>query len=87
LNHGDPVTGQAWRLFLPFDFLIGRTLSRDVTISLEIGLPIVRDYLPGIQLQDRGATQREVLRRGKRRRIRIAHACISFIESGNSDAR
>jgi hypothetical protein len=44
LNYGDTVTGQTGRLFLPFDFMIGRTLSRDVTISLEIGLPIVSDY-------------------------------------------
>jgi hypothetical protein len=44
INYGDPVTGQTGRLFLPFDFLIGKTLSPSVAMSLELGLPIVKDY-------------------------------------------
>jgi hypothetical protein len=44
LNFGDPITGQTGRLFLPFDFMVGRTVMRDVTVSLEIGVPMIRDY-------------------------------------------
>jgi hypothetical protein len=44
INYGDPITGQTGRLFLPMDFMLGRTLSKDVTISLEIGVPVIKDY-------------------------------------------
>jgi hypothetical protein len=44
VNYGDPVTGQTGRLFLPFDFSVGRSLSKDFTVSLEIGVPIIKDY-------------------------------------------
>ena len=44
VNYGDPVTGQTGRLFLPFDFSVGRSLSKNFTVSLEIGVPIVKDY-------------------------------------------
>ena len=44
VNFGDPVTGQTGRLFLPFDFMVGRTVAKDTIVSLEIGVPIVRDY-------------------------------------------
>ena len=44
VNYGDPVTGQTGRLFLPFDFSVGRSLSKDFTVSLEFGAPIVKDY-------------------------------------------
>jgi hypothetical protein len=44
VNYGDPVTGQTGRLFLPFDFSVGRSLSKNFTISLEFGVPIIRDY-------------------------------------------
>jgi hypothetical protein len=44
LNFGDPITGQTGRLFLPFDFMVGRTVMKDVTVSLEIGVPMIRDY-------------------------------------------
>ena len=44
LNFGDPITGQTGRLFLPFDFMVGRTVMKDVTVSLEIGLPMIKDY-------------------------------------------
>jgi hypothetical protein len=44
VNYGDPVTGQTGRLFLPADVMLGRNLSRNVALSLEVGVPIVRDY-------------------------------------------
>jgi len=44
VNYGDPVTGQTGRLFLPFDFQIGRKLTKDLTLSLEIGVPLIKDY-------------------------------------------
>ena len=44
VNFGDPVTGQTGRLFLPFDVRVGRKLSNNVVVSLEIGVPIIKDY-------------------------------------------
>jgi hypothetical protein len=44
VNYGPPVTGQTGRLFLPFDARIGRKLSEDLALSLEVGLPIIKDY-------------------------------------------
>jgi hypothetical protein len=44
INYGDPVTGQTGRLFLPMDVLFGRDLTKTVTVSLEIGIPIIKDY-------------------------------------------
>ena len=44
INYGDPVTGQTGRLFLPADFMVGRAITKDITMSLEIGVPIVKDY-------------------------------------------
>jgi hypothetical protein len=44
VNYGDPITGQTGRLFLPFDFSVGRSLTRNFTISLEFGAPIIKDY-------------------------------------------
>jgi hypothetical protein len=44
VNYGDPVTGQTGRLFLPLDFSVGRSLSKNFTVSLEIGIPIIKDY-------------------------------------------
>ena len=44
VNYGDPVTGQTGRLFLPFDFSVGRSLTKNFTVSLEIGVPIIKDY-------------------------------------------
>jgi hypothetical protein len=43
-NFGDPITGQTGRLFLPFDVRIGRRLSDSVALSLEVGVPIIKDY-------------------------------------------
>ena len=44
LNFGDPITGQTGRLFLPADFLVGRDITKDIVVSLEMGFPIVDDY-------------------------------------------
>jgi hypothetical protein len=44
INFGDPVPGQTGRLFLPFDARIGRDLTDHVALSLEIGVPIIKDY-------------------------------------------
>ena len=44
VNYGDPVTGQTGRLFLPFDFSVGRSWTKNFTISLEFGVPIIKDY-------------------------------------------
>jgi len=44
INYGDPVSGQTGRLFLPADFAIGKNVTDELVISLEIGVPIVRDY-------------------------------------------
>ena len=44
INYGDPVTGQTGRLFLPFDFMVGRNVAKDTTVSLEVSAPIVTQY-------------------------------------------
>ena len=44
INYGDPVPGQTGRLFLPADIMIGRDILKDVTLSLEISVPIIKDY-------------------------------------------
>ena len=44
VNFGDPVPGQTGRLFLPFDVRIGRDLTDHIALSVEIGVPIVKDY-------------------------------------------
>jgi hypothetical protein len=44
VNYGDPVAGQTGRLFIPFDFKIGRKLTQDLVLSVEIGVPIIKDY-------------------------------------------
>jgi hypothetical protein len=44
VNFGDPVTGQTGRLFLPFDFAVGRELTRNFVASLEVSVPIINDY-------------------------------------------
>jgi hypothetical protein len=43
-NLGDPITGQTGRLFLPFDVRIGRQLSKNVALSFELGVPVIREY-------------------------------------------
>jgi hypothetical protein len=44
INYGDPVTGQTGRLFLPFDARVGHNLTDHIALSLEIGVPIIKDY-------------------------------------------
>jgi hypothetical protein len=44
LNYGDPSSGQTGRLFLPFDASVGHKFSDKVVMSLEVGVPIIKDY-------------------------------------------
>ena len=44
INFGEPASGQTGRLFLPFDAAVGRKLGEALTMSLEFGFPIIRDY-------------------------------------------
>ena len=44
INFGDPITGQTGRLFLPFDFRVGRKLEGGAALSFELGVPIIKDY-------------------------------------------
>jgi hypothetical protein len=44
INFGDPITGQRGRLFLPVDLMVGRTLTKDITLSLEVSIPVIKDY-------------------------------------------
>ena len=44
INYGDPVSGQTGRLFLPADVALGYTLTDKITMSLEVSVPIIKDY-------------------------------------------
>jgi hypothetical protein len=44
INYGDPVPGQSGRLFLPIDFMVGRNVTKTVTLSLEVSVPVIKDY-------------------------------------------
>ncbi|HEY8031803.1 MAG TPA: transporter [Methylocella sp.] len=44
INFGAPKAGQTGRLFLPFDGLVGVKLTDNLQISLEIGVPIIKEY-------------------------------------------
>lgn len=44
INYGDPVTGQTGRLFLPVDVMAGKTVAADTTLSLEVSVPVIKDY-------------------------------------------
>jgi hypothetical protein len=44
INYGEPVSGQTGRLFLPLDAAVGRKVADDLVISLEVGVPIIKDY-------------------------------------------
>ena len=44
INYGDPITGQTGRWFIPFDFRFGKKFTDNIALSLEIGVPIVKDY-------------------------------------------
>lgn len=43
-NYGPPATGQTGRLFLPFDASFGRKIADNLALSLEVGVPIIKDY-------------------------------------------
>ena len=43
-NFGAPVTGQTGRLFLPFDARIGKKFSNNFDASVEVAVPIVKEY-------------------------------------------
>lgn len=44
INCGQPISGQTGRLFLPLDLAVGRKMTNDLVISLEVGVPIIKDY-------------------------------------------
>lgn len=44
INYGDPITGQTGRWFVPFDFRVTKKLTPEIATSLEIGVPIIKDY-------------------------------------------
>jgi len=44
VNYGDPITGQTGRLFLPADVLVGRNVTKNIALSLEVSIPIVNQY-------------------------------------------
>ena len=44
INFGAPKAGQTGRLFLPFDALVGAKLTDNLQISLEVSVPIIKDY-------------------------------------------
>jgi hypothetical protein len=44
INYGDPLPGQSGRLFLPIDFMVGRNVTKTVTLSLEVSVPVIKDY-------------------------------------------
>ena len=43
-NFGPPATGQTGRLFLPFDARVGHKFNKTLTVSLEVGVPIINQY-------------------------------------------
>lgn len=44
INLGDPVTGQTGRWFIPFDIRVGKKFTENFSMSLEVGVPVIRDY-------------------------------------------
>ena len=44
INYGDPITGQTGRWFVPFDFRFGKKFNDNIAMSLEFGVPIIKDY-------------------------------------------
>lgn len=44
INYGDPISGQTGRLFLPADAALGYALSDKIAMSLEVSVPIIKDY-------------------------------------------
>jgi hypothetical protein len=44
INYGDAVPGQTGRLFLPFDAAVGRKLTESLALTLEVSVPLIKDY-------------------------------------------
>jgi hypothetical protein len=44
INYGDPITGQTGRWFVPFDVRVGKKFTDNIALSLEVGVPIIKDY-------------------------------------------
>ncbi len=44
INFGDPITGQTGRWFVPFDVRVGKKFTENIALSLEVGVPIIKDY-------------------------------------------
>jgi hypothetical protein len=44
INYGDPISGQVGRLFLPIDAAVGRRLSDNIVMMLEVSMPVIKDY-------------------------------------------
>lgn len=44
INFGDPISGQTGRLFFPFDIAVGRNITENLMTSLEVSVPIIKDY-------------------------------------------
>jgi len=43
-NFGPAATDQTGRLFLPFDARVGRKFTKALTVSFEVGVPIINQY-------------------------------------------
>ena len=43
-NFGDPISGQVGRLFLPIDIAVGRKLSDNFVMTLEVSVPVIKDF-------------------------------------------
>jgi hypothetical protein len=54
VNYGDPITGQTGRLFLPFDFSVGRSLTKYFT-CLRSARPLSRIIQSMISKRPRGS--------------------------------
>ncbi len=44
INYGDPVSGQTGRWFVPFDIRVTKKLTNEIAMSVELGVPIIKDY-------------------------------------------
>lgn len=44
INYGPAISGQTGRLFLPFDGALGRKVTDNISLLLEVGAPMITDY-------------------------------------------
>lgn len=44
INFGQPIAGQTGRLFLPLDVALGKKFSDDLISSIELSVPLIKDY-------------------------------------------